>query len=145
MKSAEAHGASHRAADLRRRGKGADRGMRRRVYAEIAGYRLVALGLLVIELLATPLFLLAPIPLAIAVDSVLGDEPLPGVVDAIVPDAVTPTQLLVVAAVLQVAVVLLTDLQMLAQNVLRTRTQEQLTLRLRSQLLAHVQRLSFAF
>ena len=145
MKSAELPTTSHGRARSRLHGEGRDRGIWRRIYEETAGYRLVALLLLFIELLATPLFLLAPIPLAIAVDSVVGDKPLPAVVDPIVPDSVTHTQLLVFAAVLQIAVVFLTDLQTLSQNVLRIRTQEKLTLRLRSRLLAHVQRLSFAF
>jgi ATP-binding cassette, subfamily B, bacterial len=117
----------------------------RRIYVETAGYRLAALALLMIEFLATPLFLLAPIPLAIAVDSVLGDKPLPGLADAILPDSITPTQLLAFAAALQIGVVLLTDLQTLGQNVLLTWIQEKLTLRMRSKLLTHVQRLSFAF
>ncbi|MGY1737101.1 ABC transporter transmembrane domain-containing protein [Geodermatophilus sp. SYSU D00684] len=78
-------------------------------------------------------------------DSVLSDKPLPGPVDAVLPDGVTSTQLLVFAAALQIGVVLLTDLQSLGQAYLRTRTHENLTLRLRSRLFAHVQRLSFAF
>ena len=38
-----------------------------------------------LSLLATPLALLAPVPLAIAVDSVIGSQPLPGFLDAILP------------------------------------------------------------
>jgi ATP-binding cassette, subfamily B, bacterial len=117
----------------------------RRIYVETTGYRLAAFALLMIQFLATPLFLLSPIPLAIAVDSVLGDKPLPGLADAIIPDSITPTQLLAFAAALQIAVVLLTDLQTLGQNVLLTWIQEKLTLQMRSKLLTHVQRLSFAF
>jgi ATP-binding cassette, subfamily B, bacterial len=117
----------------------------RRIYVETAGYRFAAFALLMIAFLATPLFLLSPIPLAIAVDSVLGDKPLPGLADAILPDSITPTQLLAFAAALQIGVVLLTDLQTLSQNVLLTWIQEKLTLRMRSKLLTHVQRLSFAF
>jgi ATP-binding cassette subfamily B protein len=132
-------GASHRSESK------SDRRFWGRIYDETAGYRLAALALLMIEFAATPLFLLSPIPLAIAVDSVLGDKPLPGFVDAFLPDSITPTQLLIFTAALQIGVVLLTDVQTLAQNVLRTRTQEKLTLHMRSQLLAHVQRLSFAF
>ena len=43
------------------------------------------LGVFVLSLLATPLALLLPLPLKIAVDSVLGSQPLPGLLDAIVP------------------------------------------------------------
>jgi ATP-binding cassette subfamily B protein len=144
MRDFERHTPQH-GAESHRLGSKSDLRLWRRIYVETAGYRLAALALLMIEFLATPLFLLSPIPLAIAVDSVLGDKPLPGLADAILPDSITPTQLLAFAAALQIGVVLLTDLQTLGQNVLLTWIQEKLTLRLRSKLLAHVQRLSFAF
>jgi ATP-binding cassette subfamily B protein len=136
---------SRHSGESHRSGSRSDLSLWRRIYVETAGYHLAALALLMIELVATPLFLLSPIPLAIVVDSVLGDKPLPSPLDAILPDSITPTHLLVFAAALQIGVVLLTDLQALSQNVLRTWTQERLTLRMRSQLLTHVQRLSFAF
>ena len=97
------------------------------------------------EFLATPLFLLTPIPLALVVDTVLGGEEPPGWIDAVLPSTITTAGLLVVAAVLQVLVVLLTDLQTLGTTVLRTHTTEHLTLRLRSRLFSHLQRLSFSF
>jgi len=52
--------------------------------------------LFLVGLLASPLALLAPLPLKIAVDSVLGSRPLPRFLDALVPTAVTraPTVLL---------------------------------------------------
>jgi ATP-binding cassette, subfamily B, bacterial len=136
---------SQHGARSHRLGSKSDMRLWSRIYLETAGYRLAALALLMIEFLATPLFLLAPIPLAIAVDSVLGDKPLPGLADAILPDSITPISLLAFAAALQIGVVLLTDLQALSQNVLLTWIQEKLTLRMRSRLLTHVQRLSFAF
>jgi len=144
MRDVARHTSQHGAESHRLRSK-SDLRLWSRIYVETAGYHLAALALLMIEFLATPLFLLSPIPLAIAVDSVLGDKPLPGLADAILPDSITPTQLLAFAAALQIAVVLLTDLQTLSQNVLRTWIQEKLTLRMRSKLLTHVQRLSFAF
>ena len=97
------------------------------------------------EFLATPLFLLTPVPLALVVDTVLGGEELPGWIDAVLPSTITTGGLLVVAAVLQVLLVLLTDLQVLGTSVLRTHTTEHLTLRLRSRLFSHLQRLSFSF
>jgi ATP-binding cassette subfamily B protein len=144
MRDVERHAPQHGAKSHRLASK-SDLRLWRRIYVETAGYRLAALALLMIEFLATPLFLLAPIPLAIAVDSVLGDKPLPGLADAILPDSITPIQLLAFAAALQIGVVFLTDLQTLSQNVLLTWIQEKLTLRMRSRLLTHVQRLSFAF
>ena len=59
-------------------------------------------GILLIDLAATPLSLLGPIPVKIAVDTVLGSEPLPPFLDALLPDVVTrsPFTLLAVAAAL---------------------------------------------
>ncbi|MDP8927079.1 MAG: hypothetical protein M3O70_00490 [Actinomycetota bacterium] len=46
------------------------------------------LVLVLLKLVAVPLALLTPLPLTIAVDSALGDEPLPGFAAAVVPDRV---------------------------------------------------------
>ena len=64
--------------------------------------------ILLFELLATPLALLTPLPLKLAVDSVLGSEPLPGFIAAILPTSVIESQhqLLIFSAVLLVAVAL---------------------------------------
>ena len=43
-------------------------------------------------MLAAPLALLTPVPLAIAVDSVIGSQPLPGFLDAIVPSGARQTR-----------------------------------------------------
>jgi ATP-binding cassette subfamily B protein len=102
-------------------------------------------GIFLVNLLETPLFLLAPIPLAIAVDSVLGAKPVPNYLHAALPHSLTRNQLLIVAAGLQILIVLLTDLQALISQVLQTSTSERLTLSFRSRLFSHVQRLSFAF
>lgn len=122
-----------------------DRGLWRRVYQESGGFRWKTFVLLLLEFAATPLFLLSPVPLAIVVDSVLGDGELPGLVEAILPADVSTNGVLLFAAFLQVAVVLLTDLQLLLSGVLRTHTSEHLTLGLRARIFRHVQRLSFSF
>lgn len=119
--------------------------MWRRINRESSGYRLHTLGLLLIELIATPLFLLAPVPLALVVDSFLGGKALPGWLDAVVPDGLSPGGVLLLAALLQVVAVLITDLQSVSSSVVRTHTFEQLTLGMRSRLFAHLQRLSFSF
>ena len=121
--------------------------MSRRILGQIRPFwRQIGL-LLVVDLLATPLLLLAPIPLKIAVDSVIGTDPLPGFVDPFVPASVVGSSiaLLAVVAGMQVLVVLLGEVQALVSYVLQTRTGERLTLDFRGRLFRHVQRLSLSF
>src|SRR5207247_1095992 len=56
-------------------------------------------GLFLLSLLASPLALLAPLPLKIAVDSVIGARPLPGVVAPFVPDGIAHSPDLLLALV----------------------------------------------
>jgi ATP-binding cassette subfamily B protein len=102
------------------------------------------LVIFVVDLVAIPLLLLAPVPLKIAVDNVLGDDPLPAYADALLPDALTASdvRLLWTVAGLQVLVVVLAQLQQMASYVLRVRTAERMTLAVREQLFGHAQRLS---
>ncbi len=116
----------------------------RRILAQAAPQTGYLLAIFAVDALATPLVLLNPIPLQIAVDSILGSHPLPAVLQAALPpglDHRTPALLLLVAS-LQVLVVLAGRLQELVAHVLRSRTGELMTLRLREQLFAHAQRLS---
>jgi ATP-binding cassette, subfamily B, bacterial len=121
--------------------------MSRRILRQIGPFWPQILLLLLIDLLATPLLLLTPVPLKIAVDSVIGDHPVPGFVDAFLPASVVTGSiaLLVVVAVMQVLIVLLGELQSLVSYVLQTRTGERLTLDFRGRLFRHVQRLSLSF
>jgi ATP-binding cassette subfamily B protein len=103
--------------------------------------------ILLSDLLASPLFLLSPLPLKIAVDNVIGAAPLPPFLAALIPDwaAATPFRLLGTVVFLQIAVVLIGQAQELASHFLQTYTGEALTLRFRSALFRHTQRLSLAF
>jgi ATP-binding cassette, subfamily B, bacterial len=103
-------------------------------------------GILLVGLVATPVALLTPVPLKIAVDSVIGDDPLPGFLAAILPgDGSRDGAVLVLAVAMVVLVALLRQLQELASTLLRTYTGERLVLDFRARLFAHVQRLSIAF
>jgi len=104
-------------------------------------------GILALSLLAPPLALLVPLPLQIGVDSVIGSHPLPGVLDALLPDATTrsPSAALFLAAGLAVVVALLVHAQALGSWLLQTYTGERLVLDFRGQLFAHVQRLSLSY
>ena len=90
--------------------------------------------------------LLTPLPLKIAVDSVIGSKPLPAPLDAL-PHAVTGshTGILVFAAVLFVAITLLRQLEQFASLVLSTYAGQKLLLSFRARLFRHVQRLSLAY
>jgi ATP-binding cassette subfamily B protein len=104
-------------------------------------------GIFVLGFLATPLALLTPVALKVSVDSVLGDQPLPGFLAAIVPASVEHSKdaLLIFTAAMFAAVALLTQLQVLGQTLLQTYTGEKLLLRFRSRLFQQSQRLSLMY
>ena len=118
-----------------------------RIFGETHGYRLNIAAMFVISLLATPLALLGPVPLKIAIDSVLGSEPVPSFLAPLLPGwfEASGFRILLYVAFLQIAIVLLSQIQSMSQTLLQTYTGEKLTLRFRSKLLAHAQRLSFSF
>jgi ATP-binding cassette, subfamily B, bacterial len=119
----------------------------RRLLLHARPYWLYLLGCLVLNLLSIPLALLAPLPLKLAVDSVLGSQPIPGPLQALFPAAAraSASALLVSAAVLLVLITLGRQLQTLAASVLYTYTSEQLLQHFRAQLFRHVQRLSLSY
>jgi ATP-binding cassette subfamily B protein len=111
---------------------------------ELRPYWLRISALLFVGVLATPLALLTPVPLKIVIDSVLGSAPVPAVLVPVLPTG-SPTALLVAAALMLVAVALLTQLQDLAASVVRVLTGERLVLNLRTRLFRHLQRLSVSY
>jgi ATP-binding cassette subfamily B protein len=129
------------------RGHLSDLVITRRVLRETKGYRLRITGVFLLGLLATPVALLAPVPMALVVDNVLGNEPPPSWVSSILPGwlASSTTQMLVVACTLLVLVAVLGSVQSTTQTVAELVTGERMTLRLQAQLLASAQRQSFAF
>lgn len=119
----------------------------RRLVEQARPFWLHIIGIFLLGLMATPLMLLGPVALKIAVDSVVGSDPLPGFLDALLPGWATSSnmRILGVAAGLQVLVVLLSQLHELGGYVLRARAGEGLILDFRSRLFRHVQRLSLLF
>ncbi|WP_217914440.1 ABC transporter ATP-binding protein [Miltoncostaea marina] len=103
-------------------------------------------GLFALGLLAAPLALLAPLPLKIAVDNVIGDEPVPGWL-GVLPDGMTDSKggLLAVVTALVVLIALASQLTTFAKDVLETSTGERLVLGFRTALFGHVQRLSLTY
>jgi ATP-binding cassette subfamily B protein len=132
-----------------RSGSTAHAGLRlyRRLLREARPYWRHIGGLFGLSLLSSVFALLTPLPLKIAVDSVVGSHPLPGFVAVIVPPAVQHSQtgVLMVAAGLLVLLALLKQLQQFGNLVLSTYTGEKLLLRFRSRLFRHAERLSLAY
>jgi ATP-binding cassette, subfamily B, bacterial len=118
-----------------------------RLLREARPYWLHMAGLLGLSLLATPAALLIPLPLKIAVDSVLGDHPAPGYLRALLPDSLinSDSGLLVTIAVLLVAIAVVQQVLRLATTVLQAYTGERLVLDFRAKLFEHVQRLSLSY
>jgi ATP-binding cassette subfamily B protein len=104
-------------------------------------------ALLLLDLLDSLWVLLTPVPLKIAVDSVIGSRPLPGALGAVLPEAVTASApaLLAVAVGMVLLVALLSNLQTLAGSLLRGYVGGRLVLGFRGQLFDHAQRLSLSY
>lgn len=119
----------------------------RRLLRVARPYWLLLAVSLVVSLLATPLALLAPVPLKIVLDSVLGSAPLSPWLQALVPRTWSDTQgeILYVAAALMLVVALARSLNGLASWLLHTYTGERLVLAFRALLFRHAQRLSLAY
>lgn len=104
-------------------------------------------GIFLLSLLSVPLALLIPVPLKLAVDSVIGSQPLPRFLAVLVPGIPTGSYSDVLALViaLLLAIALLQQLERLASSLLDAYTSEQIVLAFRSQLFRHVQRLSLSY
>jgi ATP-binding cassette subfamily B protein len=129
------------------RGASSDARLVRRLLAQARPYWGHVAAIFALSLLATPLALVTPLPLKLAVDSALGSEPLPGPVAALVPDEVerSPAAVLALSAALILAVALLTQLQRAGGSALRIWTGEKLVLEFRARLFRQVQRLSLSY
>jgi ATP-binding cassette subfamily B protein len=142
-------GSSESSADSDSQREGISRNPRivRRIAKEASPFSVHLAAIFFLDLLATPLLLLNPLPLAIVVDLLSGSDPLPTLLEPLVPNWFLQSEfrMIVFAAILQVLVVMLAQLQEVTQYVLRTYTGEKLTLGFRSKLFRHAQRLSLSF
>jgi len=119
----------------------------RRLLCQARPYWLHLFGCLVLSILSIPLALLAPLPLKIGVDSVIGSQPIPRFRLTRFPflTSASGRVLLIVAAGLLLAIALLGQLQRLLSAVLQVYTGEKLLQDFRAQLFRHVQRLSLIY
>ena len=119
----------------------------RRLLSQARPYWPHVVALFLLSLLSSPLSLLTPLPLKIAVDSVIGSHPLPHVIAPLVPEAIahSPAVLLAIAVGLLLTVALLRQLQELTNTLLQAYVKEKLLQNFRARLFRHVQRLSLAY
>lgn len=99
-----------------------------------------------VNLLGTPIALLSPLPLKIAVDNIISGQPLPDILANVLPNTLhegTPLLVLVIGFVLAIA--LLSGLHALASSLLSTYVAEKMVLGFRGKIFRHVQRLSIAY
>jgi ATP-binding cassette subfamily B protein len=122
-------------------------GVYRRLLRDTRPYAWRIAALTFLSLLATPLALLLPVPLKIAVDSIIGAQPPPAILEGLLPGVATQsdTALLVSIALLFVAIAFLNQLLELASLMLATHTGEKLLIVFRCTLFMHVQRLSLSY
>ena len=116
----------------------------RRLLGQVRPYWPHLTGILLLSLLSAPLALLNPLPLKIAVDSVIGTHPLPRFLERLTPEFATRTEAgrLGLTAVLVVVIALLSQLRDFAASMLTAYTGEGLLRNFRALLFGHVQRLS---
>lgn len=117
----------------------------RRLIGHARPFWVLIVAIALVSLLATPIALLGPIPLKIAVDSVLGGLPAPEPLETLAAGSDRTAWLLGAVALLLVGVALLRYGQGMLTWVLTTYTGQRMLLQFRSQLFAHVQRLSLAY
>src|SRR4051812_11210840 len=115
-------------------GQYSDRGLVRRLVQHTQPCWGGIVGLLALGLISTPIALLSPLPLRIAVDSAIGSAPLPRWLQPLLPSAIprSAAGVLGLAGGLVLILALLTQVQELAAGVLRTSISERLILHFRT-------------
>ncbi len=105
------------------------------------------IAIVIVDLIAMPVALLMPLPLKIAVDSVVGADPLPQWLAALVPDGFLASQgaTLAFAAALVLGVAVVGQAQRVTAWLLQSWTGERIVLDFRAELFRQVQRLSLAY
>jgi len=117
-----------------------------RLLREIRSYLPSLGGVLLLELLGTPLSLLTPLPMKLAVDSIIHHRPLPAALDRWLPSAAEdPQGLLLWVCALSLLIALAGQVQNLLSSLLQVRTSQRMLLHFRSRMFRHAQRLSLSY
>jgi len=119
----------------------------RRVLQQARPHWLKIAGIFGLDLLSSPLGLLTPLPLKIAVDSVIGAHPLPAFLQMLLPATLSNSRAaaLGIAVGLLIFLAILAQLQSLASSLLRTYTTEKLLLDFRALVFRRLQRMSLSY
>jgi ATP-binding cassette, subfamily B, bacterial len=119
----------------------------RRISAQILPQRWSLLAVFLLELLSTPLTLLSPVGIKIAVDNVIGAKAVPHVLHVLLPDRILryPSRLLVAAVMIQIFVVLLIQTHWFCNYILKIRSGGHMLLHFRSRLFRHLQLLPLGY
>ena len=127
--------------------KHSDWALYRRLLAESRSCWGLIAATFAVGLLASPLSLLEPLPMKIAIDHAISGKPLPAYLRAVVPDgALGPAGVVVLLAVgLVVGIALLSKLQESAYYLIATFASEKLVRSFRVRLFRHAQRLSVLY
>ena len=116
-----------------------------RVFRYLRPYRALAICLVWLVVAAGLADLLAPWPLKILVDNVLGDHPLPDWLASMVGGDLGTTPLLTGVVVAGLLVTLISNGLTVLNNYVQTTLEQRIVLDLRSELFQHAQRLSMSF
>jgi ATP-binding cassette subfamily B protein len=119
-------------------------GVLRRLLAHLRPYRLLLVAVIVVDLLAVPLALLAPLPLKVAVDNAIGGQPLPAWAAPWLPEGGAGVAV-ALAVFLVLALAVLTQVQRNGAWILQAWTGERVVLSFRAELFRRVQRLSMTY
>ena len=119
----------------------------KRLLFEAKDYWLSLLGIFILGLLSTPLALLMPVPLKIAVDSIIGNEPLPGFLVYLIPANYlsSSSDILILVVFLLLFIGLVTHLRGLISWLAETYVGEKILLDFRSKIFRHLQDLSLTY
>jgi len=116
-----------------------------RLLREIRAYLPSLGGVLLLELLGTPLSLLTPVPMKLAVDSIIHQRPLPAGFRWLPNGGEDPQTLLIWVCGLSLLIAFTSQLQNLLSSLLTVRTSQRMLLHFRSRMFRHAQRLSLYY
>jgi ATP-binding cassette subfamily B protein len=117
----------------------------KRLVSDYRSYLPLLCGVLLLQLLATPLALLAPVPLKVAVDSIIQQKPLPSWLEWLPRSNEGSAQLLVTVCGLSLVIALAIQVQKLLSELLTVHTSQSLLVDFRSRMFRHAERLSLQY